>query len=176
MITAWSFANIVTGAAQATLTELVATPEAAVNPATVRFCPLVPGNIAWDACDCNGQLAFSIQRIVPTANYPADGSNLTTQGGCDPQGLMAECLASWNRCTPGMSEDGKAPPCPNLYASALLFQGAQFAMRNALITYLCGQKNARPQGVFDYRVGAAVFPGPEGNCASVEIPFSFLLR
>jgi hypothetical protein len=49
-------------------------------------------------------------------------------------------------------------------------------MRNAITTYLCQQRNARPQGVFDFRVGAASFPGPDGNCASVEIPFSFLLR
>src|SRR5512146_2071700 len=137
MITAWSFAFIVTGAAQATLTELGLTPEAAVDVNAVRFCPLVPGSIAWDACDCSGQLAFSIQRIVPTSTYPIDASSLAIQGGCEPPGLMAECIASWSRCVPGMDAQGHAPRCPNLYASALLFQGAQFAMLKALTTYFC---------------------------------------
>lgn len=176
MIGPWSFAVIVTGAAQATLAQLGATPEAGVDVNRVRFCPLVHGNIAWDNCDCGGQLAFSILEIVPTSRYPIDGSNESAQGGCEPPGLMALCLAVWNRCHPNLADAGTAPTCPQLYAAALLSQAAQYAMRTAITTYLCTQRSSRPQGIFDFRVGRGAFTGPEGNCASVEIPFSFLLR
>src|SRR5687768_12853178 len=172
----WSFAVVVTGAAAATLAELGATPEAAVDVNAVRFCPLLHGNVAWDNCDCDGQLAFTILDIVPTSRYPLDGSNDSNQGGCQPAGLMAMCLAVWNRCIPGLQSNG-APPTPvQLYSSALLFQAAQYAMREGITSYLCAQKNARPQGVIDYRVGRGTSTGPEGNCGSIEIPFSFLLR
>lgn len=173
MLQPWSFAVVVTGAANAALAELAATPEAAVNPLTIRFAPLVPGNIAYDACDCDGQLAFTILRIVPTVTYPIDASNSSIQGGCDAPAFFAECIASFSRCVPGMSNTGTAPSTAALFASALLFQGAQYGLRNGLTGFLCEEK--RNYRIRDYRIGASIFPGPEGNCAAVEIPFSFLL-
>lgn len=152
---------------------LGATPEAGVDPSKVRFAPLVPGNIAWDACDCFGQLAFTIQRIVPGTAFPVESSNLPNIGGCQPPILFAECLAGWNRCAPGMDDNGKAPTEGRLLASAFLFQGAAYAIRRGIEEFLCNEKtNYR---IRDFRVGAAIFPGPDGNCASVEMPFAFAL-
>lgn len=173
IVNPWAFAVVVTGAATAALATMAATPEAGINPATVRFCPLVPGNIAYDACDCHGQLAFTIQRIVPAVVYPQEGSNLPNLGGCQPPILFAECLASWSRCVPGMDNAGKAPTCGQLFAAALHFQGAQYGLRSGLETYFCAEKSA--YRIRDFRIGASIFPGPDGNCASVELPFSFAL-
>lgn len=171
--TAWSFAVVVTGAATAALAMLAATPEAGVpDPLAVRFCPLVPGNIAWDKCDCSGQLAFTIQRIVPATVYPQEASALA-QGSCQPPVLFAECLGAWNRCVPGLTTLGSAPTCGQLLASGLLMQGAQYAIRRGLEEFLCAEK--REYRIRDFRIGASIFPGPDGNCASVEIPFSFAL-
>lgn len=174
IVTPWAFAVVVTGAGTAALAMMAATPEAGIiDPLKVRFCPLVPGNIAWDACDCHGQLALTIQRIVPATVYPSDASNLPNLGGCQPPILFAECLIAWNRCTFGLKNDGTAPTCGELFSSALLFQGAAYAMRRGVDEFLCEEK--RQYRIRDFRIGAEIFPGPDGNCASVEMPFSFAL-
>lgn len=173
-VSAWSFAIVVTGAAKAALAAMAATPEAGIlDPLAVRFCPLVPGNIAWDACDCAGQLAFTIQRIVPAVVYPQDASGIPNLGGCQPPILFAECLVGWNRCVPGLQNDGTAPTPDQLMASAFLFQGAAYGMRTGIESFLCEEK--RNYRIRDFRIGTEIFPGPDGNCASVELPFSFAL-
>lgn len=175
MILPYSFAVIVTGAGEAIQDELEDTPESGGVPAKMRLCFLVPGNIVYDDCKC-GQLALTILRIVPTDSYPIDASNSQVTSACGPQAEFAECLASISRCAPTLDNQGRAPSCDALETAALTLQGDRYAMDKALRCYLYGLKQERPQRIFDYRVGAAVFPGPEGACMSVEIPFSFLLR
>jgi hypothetical protein len=56
---------------------LVDAVQAALDPPAGRS-GLVPGTeIAWDACDCDGQLAVAITRAYPSRSFPAE----TTGGG-----------------------------------------------------------------------------------------------
>lgn len=169
-ITALSFAVVVTGVGACIQEQLEATPESGGVPTGMRLCFLVPGNIAWDSCKC-GQLALTIVNVFPTVTFPQDSSSLPTRGKCGDTSLGVSVLASLTRCVPTMNSSGVPPSCAALMQAALIQQGDQFAMRNGIECCLYEMRRART--IVDFRVGAAIFPGPEGACGGVEIPFSF---
>lgn len=161
---------VVTGVGTCIEQELINTPESGGVGAKMRKCYAVPGNIAWDSCDC-GQLAQSIQQKNPTRVFPTDASNEPLQGGCQSRSMMWIVVASLTRCIPGMKDSG-APPTPaQLFEAARIQAGDEFAMRAGIECCLAELKRA--YRIADFRVGASVFPGPEGNCGGVEITYSF---
>jgi len=143
-----------------------------------RVCLLVPGNIAWDACDCDGQLALTIQRIYPTRTFPTDASNEQLTGGCLGRPLAVQALASLVRCVPSLRAGSTSgvviPSCDALYDAALRQQGDAFALRRGVECCLDDMKRYQ-RLIFDFRVGGTSFVGPEGGCGGVELPFTFQL-
>lgn len=165
-------AVIVTGVGICIVNELDATPFSGGAPA--RTCLLVPGNIAWDACDCDGQLALTIQRIYPTKIFPGDASSEPVLGGCLTRPLAVQVLVSLVRCIPGLDPSGNPPTCAQLLAKAVEQQADAYAIRRAVECCLDNLKHVQRK-IFDYRVGGTSFVGPEGNCGGPELTFIFMM-
>lgn len=173
MIEAWTAATIVTGIGMCVVEELENTPESGGVPPKMRVCLLVPGNIAWDSCNC-GQFAQTIQRDYPTNIFPADASDLPNGlGGCGSRPRVYQVLASITRCVPGMQASGNPPTCDALYAAALTQQGDAFALQRGVECCLSAlQESYR---IAKYVVGGVSFVGPEGDCGGVELIYKFEL-
>lgn len=175
MIEAWTAAAIVTGIGMCVVEELENTPESGGVPAKMRVCLLVPGNIAWDGCDC-GQFAQTIQRDYPTTQFPVDASEIITGlGGCNARPRVYQVLASIIRCVPGLSggTPPKSPTCDALLASALVQQGDAFALQRGVECCLSTLQDNYV--IAKYLVGGVTFVGPEGLCGGVEMTYKFEL-
>lgn len=174
MIEAWTAAVIVTGVGQCVVDELLATPESGGVPPKMRVCLLVPGNIAWDGCEC-GQFAQTIQTDYPTEQFPADASeHVIGMGGCGGRPLVYQVLASITRCVPGMTGNPPtSPTCDKLLAAALVQQGDAFALRRAV--ECCLSQLRDDYVIAKYVVGRVNYVGPDGNCGGVELTYKFEL-
>lgn len=172
-------ATVVTGVGMCIDAQLDATPESGGglgrNP-TMRRCLLVPGNIAWDGCDC-GQLALTIQRIYPSQRFPGDQSEEPATGGCVVGPRAVQALASLTRCVPALKVSlggqGVIPSCADLLPAGIVMAADAYAMDLAVRCCLAQFKTDRV--IWDYRVGGVNFVGPEGACAGVELTFKFQL-
>lgn len=171
LTTALTAAAIVTGVGMCIIDQLENTPESGGVPDKMRRCLLVPGAIAWDACEC-GQLTLSIQRSYPSTTFPIDASDDTTRS-CAPGTMGYDVLASITRCVPTLDSTGKPPTCDKLLAAALTMEGDAFALRRGVLCCLVGYK--RDRRILDFRVGGVNRLGPEGACAGVELTFKFLV-
>lgn len=175
MIESLTAAVIVTGVGQCVVDELNATPASGGVPIKMRVCYLVPGNIAWDSCEC-GQFAQTIQADYPTLNFPADASDTVLGvGGCPSGGLAFQVLASITRCVPGMSAGTPPTPptCAKLQQAALVMEGDAYALRRGV--ECCLETMRRDRRILKYAVGRINRVGPEGNCAGVELVYRFEL-
>lgn len=168
-------AVIVTGVGMCIVDELESTPESGGVPANMRVCLLVPGNIAWDGCEC-GQLAQTIQSDYPTLVFPGDASEqVRGVGGCGADPLVYQVLASITRCVPGLTSGvpPRPPSCDALLRAALVMQADAFALRRGVECCLAALRDA---GTIDkFVVGRVSRVGPEGNCAGVELTYKFEL-
>ena len=177
-IEALTAAAIVTGIGVCIRDRLLEVPESGGVPSGMRLVYLTPGNIAWDGCDC-GQLAQSIQIDYVSNQFPVNTAQEPRRGvGCNLGPLAYQVLASITRCVPGMTGAvGSAkPPTPaKLIEAALTQEGDAYALRTAVECCLADLLNARPQRIFDFRVGTLTRVGPEGNCGGVELQYWFQL-
>lgn len=132
-----------------------------------RFCPLVPGEIAWDECEC-GQLAGTIVDIYPSGNFP-QAINDTPQSKCGPPLIVVSASLSLVRCVPVPDNNGKGPTCDKLFAAAVTLEIDRFTARRALRCCLKGMYTRLE--IANFTVGNAVSVGPEGMCAGFTMPF-----
>lgn len=176
MITALTASVIVTGIGMCVVEELQNTPESGGVPANMRVCLMVPGNIAWDACEC-GQFAQTIQSDYPTINFPADASDqvVGAGAGCGGRPLVYQVLASITRCVPGMTNTTppRPPSCDALSRAALVMEGDAYALRRGV--ECCLETLQDDLVIVKYVVGRVNRVGPEGNCAGVELIYKFEL-
>lgn len=172
-ISALSFAVIVTGVGESIVSALTATPESGGAPSGMRIVKMTPGSIAWDGCDC-GQLISSIVRIAPATRLPLAGAlELRNGWGCHPHSMAAEVIVSLQRCVAGLDNFGKPPQPAAQYADALRQQGDAFAMRKGITCRL--EEYLTATQIDAYLIGETTFPGPDGKCAAVNIPFFVLI-
>jgi hypothetical protein len=158
---------IVTGAAAAVNDELEVTGCGSVD----RVCPLVPGSIAWDKCDC-GQLAQTITAVSPTNNFPAPAADSPVTP-CGPNLLVVSVTLSLVRCIRGLEDDSRetAPDCDTLLEDAMCLERDRFAARTGIRCYL---KTLHQQYLIThYTVGTATSVGPDGMCGGIELPYQF---
>jgi hypothetical protein len=154
----------VTGALQCVYDALGDTAAGVPN----RFCPLVPGEIAWDECDC-GQLAGTINDVFPSGNFPA-AANDTPQSKCGSPLIVVSASMSLVRCVPTANNSGKAPTCANLLAAAVTLEIDRFTARRALRCCLVAMYTRFE--IANFSISAATSVGPEGACAGFVMPFS----
>lgn len=157
-------AVIVTGAGQAVSDDLEA-DDAGVD----RTCLLVPGDIAWDSCDC-GQLAQTVTSVSPSSAFPTVSAD-TPQTPCGPNQMIVNVTLSLVRCVTGVDENGNPPPCDVLLAEAVRLERDRFIARRAVRCYL--QELYDALRLTGFSVGTSTSVGPEGLCGGSELTYSF---
>lgn len=157
--------GIVTGVGQCVVDEL----EHSIGGVPRRVCLAVPGDIAWDECDC-GQFAQTIVSDTPTENFPVAATDRRTTA-CGPQFLAVEVLASMVRCVPGVGRDNRPPTCDQLLESARILESDRTALRRGITCCLWDLRQA--YRITDFTVGAATTVGPEGLCVGVQLTYRF---
>lgn len=123
-----------------------------------RTCVIV-GTPAFDDC-CDGQLTVSLQRLYVHDNFP---NRLQTPVFCAAP-LAAEYLITYIRCAPVVKDDGRAPTCDELSASALSIYTDLYVVERALICCLQAAKRRRKFVMAD-----ASTISPQGGCQGFEI-------
>lgn len=128
---------------------------------------VVPGAIAWDACDC-GLLALSVARIYLSDAFPQPLTVRT--GACDAAWEVAEVVAQLIRCTPGpASLEDPAPTVAELDTSAQEILTDAYLLLRAVSEQLCAMK--RDREIIDFFVNPLTSQGPSGQCGGSELRF-----
>jgi len=165
---ALTLALVVTGVGQAVYDDLVDTPGGQPD----RFCPLVPGDIAWDACDC-GLLAQTITSAFGSNNFPQPAAD-SRQTRCGPNLTVAQVTLVLVRCVTTFepNSDGTRPPtCAQLLADAVTLEYDRWTVRRAVSCYLGGLRDATR--IHDFAVGPVASVGPSGGCVGVQLTYQF---
>lgn len=127
---------------------------------------VVPGAIAWDACDC-GLLAVSVGQIYPTEQFP-NPAQVRVGGTCDAPWEAAEIIMQVVRCTPTHDDNtGNPPTTAALDASAREILTDAHQMMRAVSITLCQMNKDRE--ISDYLMRALVPQGPSGACGGNEL-------
>lgn len=167
-----TFTNIsvvVTGVAASVLEEL---DQHACGPALTRVCTLVPGDIAWDECDC-GMFAQSITQTYPSNAFPTPATDTPTTP-CGPNLIVVDVLATIVRCIPGVDPNTNNPPtCDALFNAAQILECDRQALRAGVRCFL---HELRAVDIIDnFSVGAVTSVGPQGLCGGVALSYRFSL-
>ncbi|MGY5627465.1 hypothetical protein ACW7N6_38500 [Streptomyces sp. UC1A3] len=126
---------------------------------------MVPGEIAWDACDCGGMLAVSLSRLYLSEEFPEESE--AVNGACQPPYEVGQFTVAVVRCAPNPDGVEQAPPASDLnLAAGLLIQDAT-EMLDSVSALMCRLKN--DDEVLDYLVTPVEPVGPEGGCVGVNL-------
>jgi hypothetical protein len=126
---------------------------------------VVPGAIAWDACDC-GLLAVSVGQIHPTEQFP-NPVQARVGNGCDAPWEAAEIIMQVVRCTPTVDDVGEPPTTGALDESAREILQDAYEMMRAVSTTLCEMNDARE--ISDFLMRPLTPQGPSGACGGNEL-------
>lgn len=126
---------------------------------------VVPGQIAWDECDC-GLLAVSVGQIYPTEQFP-DPAQVRVGNACDAPWEAAEIVMQIVRCAPNPDDPLLAPTTAELDASAREVLTDAYEMMLAVSVTLCQMNKDRD--ISDYLMRANVPQGPSGGCVGNEL-------
>lgn len=126
---------------------------------------VVPGAIAWDACDC-GLLAVSVGQIYPTEQFP-NPAQARVGNGCDAPWEAAEIIMQVVRCAPTADEIGNPPTVAALDASAQEILRDAYEMMRAVSITLCEMNEARE--IADFLMRPLTPQGPSGACGGNEL-------
>lgn len=136
-------------------------------PSFDRVC-VVPGEIAWDACDC-GQLTINNPSQFSSNNFPAPipGGDQTQ---CGAPVIASTFTITALRCSPSPDKNGHPPTCAALSNAAELLYQDKYYMRAAVI---CCLANLQRTHVLEmYTVGSITEVGPRGGCVGAELSFT----
>jgi hypothetical protein len=126
---------------------------------------MVPGEIAWDSCDCGGMLAVSLSRLYLSEVFPEESE--TVSGACQPPYEVGQFTIAVVRCAPSADGVEMAPPADELdTAAGLLLQDAT-EMLDSVSAALCRLRE--DDDVLDYLVTPVEPVGPEGGCVGVNL-------
>lgn len=126
---------------------------------------MVPGEIAWDACDCGGMLAVSLSRLYLSDVFPEEAE--TVNGACQSPYEVGQFTVAVVRCAPQPNGAEQAPPADDLdTAAGLLLQDAT-EMLDSVSAALCRLRE--DDGVLDYLVTPVEPVGQEGTCVGVNL-------
>lgn len=154
--------------AQLLVTNVEAVLAASLGGPVDRAC-VVPGEVAWDGCDC-GMLAVAIRRWGLSDDFPQNGIGEGTQRAtpCDAPWLVAELRIQVVRCAP--SPDGTAlltVPCSDLDAAAEVLTSDAYITLTEVISTLCELR--ADEQILDYVLGTQETIGPAGGCVGSEL-------
>jgi hypothetical protein len=137
--------------------------------AVERAC-VVPGEIAWDSCNC-GLLAISVRNWTLTDSFPdtsaAFGANVARGTPCDLPWLVGELHIQVIRCAPIPEGNAISVPCPDLDAAAKILLSDAYVTLTETVSTLCELREA--DQIIDYIIGNQETVGPAGDCVGSEL-------
>lgn len=129
-----------------------------------RRSGVVPGAIAWDACDC-GMLAVSVAQVYPCETFPSPQAERV--GACDAPWEVGEIIMQLIRCAPNPEGQNLYPPVAALDESAQQVRRDAYQLLLAASAELCAMNSARD--ISDFLVRPQVTQGPLGGCVGSEL-------
>lgn len=167
---------IAVGAVYAALTAVrdAASAAVALTPAgPVESVCVVPGAIAWDACDC-GQLSVTWSRMYLSNRFPTDTAGDDALSPCEAAVLVVDATVEVVRCAPSPEDNATTVPCPKLDATAQVVIDDATAVLQGVA---CALKELEEAGsIYDYRIAQQVAKGPQGGCVGSELGVLIGLR
>jgi hypothetical protein len=140
-----------------------------IGGAVERAC-LVPGEIAWDGCNC-GLLAISVRNWFLTDNFPetsaAFGANAIRATPCDLPWLVGELRIQVVRCAPIPDGNALSVPCPELDEAARILVSDAYVTLTETVSTLCELRES--DQIIDYVLGTQETNGPAGDCVGSEL-------
>ena len=125
---------------------------------------VVPGAIAWDACDC-GLLAVSGAQFFGTEAFPDQIGR--PFGNCRPPYIVGEFVIQIIRCAPNPDDQTGSPTTADLDASAQEVLRDADEIYESVAVKLCEMKDARD--ISNFLVRPVTAQGPSGGCVGNEV-------
>lgn len=134
----------------------------------VQRSSLVPGETAWDECDC-GLLAISVRRMWLSDEFPEGqfAQSIVRQSPCNLPWLVGEHRIQVVRCAPNPVNGALAPTPAALDAGAEVLISDAHVVINTVTSILCELKDT--DRIIDYTVGELDTIGPDGGCVGFEL-------
>lgn len=129
-----------------------------------RACVIV-GPTVWDDCEC-GSLTIALDRVYVHGNFP------TSETGpifCSSP-LAGDFTITLLRCAPTVKDDGTAPSCDEISASARQIYTDFYITLRALICCLAAKRRFA-----QFVVREAIPVGPDGGCVGFQIRVTIML-
>ncbi len=140
-----------------------------VAPLEIARKCLVPGDIAWDKCEC-GQLVISEDRRYGSRTFGVEAPEFEAE--CGEPVLNIQCTLSLVSCLPGPDDNGDPPSCEDLNVAALQLLKDKNDIRRALMCCLDAAYRANnPASMLGFHIGAQETTGPSGNCGGSDTLF-----
>lgn len=134
--------------------------------ASVARAGLVPGEIVWDACSCDGALYVSTPRVFYSEAFP-EPEEAPVSARCRAPYEVAEFTVAVVRCAPTGDPAQNEPTADELdTAAGVLLQDAVNVLE-ALMALMCRMQDA--DEISDYLVSPAESNGPQGDCVGVDV-------
>ncbi len=127
---------------------------------------MVPGEIAWDACDCGGMLAVTVPRVFYSETFPEEADTVIGVR-CQAPYEVAEFTVSVVRCAPQPNGAEAAPAAADLDAAAGLLLQDTTEVMDAVARALCSMHDG--DDIADYLINPAESAGPEGACVGFTL-------
>lgn len=135
--------------------------------APARRCVVLGQELTWDDCDC-GLLTVHAKTDYPSENFPFQLGGQGPSVSCKVPWTVVQYAVTILRCAPGMSDDGKPPPCDALAAAARLDYADRVAVLRGVGCYLATPINTggatRPHLIQEQQA-----IGDQGQCAGSEL-------
>lgn len=127
---------------------------------------MVPGEIAWDACDCVGMLAVTVPRVYLSEAFPEETETVIGVR-CQAPYEVGEYTVSVVRCAPQPEGAEAAPPPAELDAAAGLLLQDMTETTDAVAAEMCRMHDG--DEVADYLISPVESVGPEGGCVGFTL-------
>ncbi len=135
-----------------------------VAPHAINRVCIVPGEIAWDECDC-GQLVVSSQRRYPSSSFPTE--SIDSAAECGEPWIIMDIAVSLARCVPIPDENGNPPLCADLQAAAQQLERDKGMLRKAIGCCLDVAYNEHQIEAYELR--DQIDTGPQGGCVETRL-------
>lgn len=136
------------------------------NPWPIRRKGVVPGEIAWDECEC-GQLAIQEVRRYPSIRFPDEETR--PQDDCGESWLVHQFTLALTRCSPGTDDNGRPPAMEALASVAERMSLDMTLVRKAV--FCCLDTHYNDSEILAYTVDEINVVGPSGLCVGFTLDF-----
>lgn len=127
---------------------------------------VVPGTIAWDACDC-GSVYVSVGHLYLSDEFPMQLTTAPTPN-CGAAWEVVEIIIQVMRCVPVPSGGNITTTCAAETAAAYLIRVDAAETLHNVSTALCQMRNETYQ-IADFIVDNQTVQGPQGGCGGTEL-------